>query len=334
MVVIRTRCWAVLIDANGEVVKHWRTNPCMYWDHAQLLSDGRLAAPHFERPLQLFDWNGTPVSTLLSRTHHDVEEQEDGSLLVLSFREVVSERHEALSKEKPTQTVRDDLIVELSASGEKLDEVSMFSVLESNPSEHILAPVAPTERDGNRFLDLFHTNSIHRMRPIDGRTNPIYSTENVLFTARHQHVVGVFDWRTRKLLWAWGPGQIEGPHDPTLLDNGNILLFDNGITRKWSRVIELDPETEQIVWQYDGRPDHMFYTLGRGSAQRLPNGNTLFASSDEGHAVEVTRDGAIVWEYWVPIINAKGRRATLGRATRYPAAMIDAFRNRDAPPTL
>jgi hypothetical protein len=66
----------------------------------------------------------------------------------------------------------------------------------------------------------------------------------------------------------------------------------------------------------------------------LPNGNTLFASSDEGHAVEVTRDGAIVWEYWVPIINAKGRRATLGRATRYPAAMIDAFRNRDAPPTL
>ena len=43
-----------------------------------------------------------------------------------------------------------------------------------------------------------------------------------------------------------------------------------------------------------------FFTEGRGSAQRLPNGNTLACEAERGRAIEVTPDGEIVWEFLNP----------------------------------
>jgi hypothetical protein len=37
-----------------------------------------------------------------------------------------------------------------------------------------------------------------------------------------------------------------------------------------------------------------------GSVQRLPNGNTLISESENGRAVEVTREGRVVWEFCNP----------------------------------
>ena len=45
-------------------------------------------------------------------------------------------------------------------------------------------------------------------------------------------------------------------HAPTPLPNGNLLIFDNGTLRGYSRVIELNPLTEEIAWEYDGKPEH------------------------------------------------------------------------------
>jgi hypothetical protein len=44
-------------------------------------------------------------------------------------------------------------------------------------------------------------------------------------------------------------------HDPRPLPNGNLLIFDNGPHRRdhpapYSRVIEVDPRTRAIVWEY------------------------------------------------------------------------------------
>jgi len=43
---------------------------------------------------------------------------------------------------------------------------------------------------------------------------------------------------------------VAGQHAPTLLDNGNILIFDNGVHRlndsvPYSRVIEINPATDE-----------------------------------------------------------------------------------------
>lgn len=68
-------------------------------------------------------------------------------------------------------------------------------------------------------------------------------------------------------------------HDVRRLDNGNISLFDNGVTHDppISRVLEYnlneDENTAELVWEYI-HPDSIL-GIAMGSVQRLPNGNTL-----------------------------------------------------------
>ena len=150
----------------------------------------------------------------------------------------------------------------------------------------------------------------------------IFDEGNILVSIRHQNCVAVFDWSTKELLWTWGRGELLGPHDAQVLPSGNLLIFDNGLGRKWSRVIELDPTTEEIVWEYRASPKEDFYTASRGSNQRLANGNTLIAESDEGRMFEVTREGREVWRYVVPERGPTGGRAVVIRAVRYSEGFV------------
>ena len=108
-----------------------------------------------------------------------------------------------------------------------------------------------------------------------------------------------------KILWKLGPPTVAGQHAPTLLANGNILIFDNGVHRlddsmPYSRVIEVNPATKEIVWKYQDKPAWNFFSPRMGLAQRLPNGNTLITESSFGRLFEVTSRGEIVWEYVNP----------------------------------
>ena len=94
--------------------------------------------------------------------------------------------------------------------------------------------------------------------------------------------------------------------------------------RGWSRVLEIDPLTDRIVWEYGVAESERFYSRGRGNAQRLPNGNTLITDSDNGRAFEVTHDGDLVWEFRNPfLVEKKGRkhRAPIW-ARRYPQGVL------------
>jgi hypothetical protein len=71
-----------------------------------------------------------------------------------------------------------------------------------------------------------------------------------------------------------------------------------------SRVLEIDPISKEIVWQYDascsGRPFWTFFSSFISSARRLPNGNTLICEGMNGRLFQVTPHGDIVWEYVNP----------------------------------
>ena len=115
--------------------------------------------------------------------------------------------------------------------------------------------------------------------------------------------IGTLDLETERFSWAQ-KGPWLGQHDPDLLPNGNILLFDNfghygpgGA----SRILEFDPVSLEIVWRYDGTDEQPFWTNVRGAQQRLPNGNTLITESESGRLVEVTASGEIVWEFVNPV---------------------------------
>jgi hypothetical protein len=139
---------------------------------------------------------------------------------------------------------------------------------------------------------------------------------------RNQDAIAVFDWARGEVVWSWGQGEIRGPHCASVLENGNVLLFDNRLGEGWSRVVELDPVARRIVWQWRAPNPTDLYTASRGSAQRLPNGNTLVAESDRGHAFEVTPDGDVVWDWWNPHRDAAGRPATIIRMTRHPTLLF------------
>jgi uncharacterized protein (UPF0248 family) len=111
--------------------------------------------------------------------------------------------------------------------------------------------------------------------------------------------------KTGQIVWKLGPPTVAGQHAPTVLSNGNILIFDNGVHRlddsmPYSRVIELNPATNEIVWKYQDKPTWNFFSPRMGNAQRLQNGNTLICEASFGRFFEVTNEGEIVWEYINP----------------------------------
>ena len=77
-------------------------------------------------------------------------------------------------------------------------------------------------------------------------------------------------------------------------------MFDNHPGARRSRALELDPLTLAEVWRYDGTDEQPLFSATCGTAVRLPNGNTLVTASDAGRAVEVARDGTVVWEFYSP----------------------------------
>ncbi|MFT3720925.1 aryl-sulfate sulfotransferase [Pseudorhodoferax sp.] len=102
------------------------------------------------------------------------------------------------------------------------------------------------------------------------------------------------------------PDVVSHQHAPVPLDNGHILVFDNGNFRAgahvaYSRVLEIDPrDGNRIVWQYADEVVNLFYSPFMGNAQRLPNGNTHITESSTGRLFEVTPQGEVVWEYVIP----------------------------------
>jgi hypothetical protein len=134
---------------------------------------------------------------------------------------------------------------------------------------------------------------------------------------RNIDLIGVVDIENNELVWSWGAGKLDKQHHPTLLENGNVLIFDNRPIDQASRVFELNPLFKAIEWEYKAEPPGDFYSPFRGGNQRLSNGNTLITESDRGRVFEVTPGGQIVWEFYNPIVNAdQEERAAIYRMTR------------------
>jgi hypothetical protein len=112
---------------------------------------------------------------------------------------------------------------------------------------------------------------------------------NIMVSFRNISTVVMIDRRTGEIYWKLGAPPLSGQHAPTILANGHILLFDNGPHRldqtfPFSRVLEIDPATKEIVWKYQETPVSNFFSPRISNAQRLPNGNTLINEGWFGRA--------------------------------------------------
>lgn len=103
----------------------------------------------------------------------------------------------------------------------------------------------------------------------------------------------------RKFYAQHGPNWI----GPGLAGAGHILVLNNGVDRpdgSYGSIHEIDPETGKDVWVWMAEDPSSFAPSHNGSAQRLPNGNTLSVNGTSAVIFELTPSGEVVWEYKVP----------------------------------
>ncbi|HSD49179.1 MAG TPA: arylsulfotransferase family protein, partial [Actinomycetota bacterium] len=272
-----------LVAPDGSVVKTWSGTGSTSL-RAELLANGDLLqigrvgeVPNARRYLVRLDWNGRELWRRDIDAHHDFEITPAGEILIITNEYV---------REGSGRPMLSDRLTLLSPDGEVLREVSLRDAILAAPE---ILPLHVTR-------DLLHTNSVASMHvPELADRHPIYGPDRVLVSLRNQNAIAVVDVRQGRIVWAWGRGEILQQHDASLLPGGHILLFDNGdASRRWSRVVELDPIAGRIAWEYRAPRPEDFYSRFRGTAQALPNGNVLIGSSDQGVAFEVTREGRTV----------------------------------------
>ena len=319
---------AFLLDMDGEVLHSWRApyrkafpdsevadRLVTYWRRTFLLPGGDLLA--------IFEGQGLIRLTATSdvvwandlRAHHDLHVLDDGSLWVL-------DRETRLAPGiHPELVVLEDFVTLLDADGTIQRRVSLLAALQASPWAHDWSDWEPGQTG-----DLMHTNTLH---VLDGRIAdvvPAFQAGNILLSSFMLDLIFVLDPETEQVVWAM-EGDFRQQHDPQVLDNGNLLLFDNlgggAVEGESSAVLELDPATGEVLWAYRGSPGKPFLSETCGLVQRLPDGHTLVTETDSGRAFEVTPEGEIVWEFYNPFRGGDEGQyiATLMEVARLPADM-------------
>ena len=307
---------AHLIDIDGREAHRWAYEQGETWHYAEMLPDGRLLAIVKEVEgrcpgmLLELDWDSKLLWKADVAAHHDLDRLASGNTLVVC-RDYVE--NPAIREGR----IKSDAILELAPGG----AVAWEWHLDQHVAE--IASLVPLDFPRPDY-DWAHTNTVEALpdTPTAAR-DARFRAGNVLFSGRHIDTIGVIDRATGEVVWAWGPGEIDKQHMPTMLPNGHILIFDNGCEAKRSRIVELDPLAGQIVWQYVADPPESFFTHSRGASERLPNGNTFITESNTGRLFEVTPAGEIVWEFLNPDLLPKGTRQPLYRALRYPRPRVE-----------
>lgn len=306
---------ALLVDSAGEIVHAWRIRGARRVEYARLLDDGDLIAVAVGEGIVRVDVDGAPRWRHASNAHHEIAPDRDGGWVALGKHTMRLARRDGSAP-----VVGFDHVDFLDASGRLRGQWSTSDNIDALRAFHGEAPV---ER-GDDEDDFYHVNSVQVLpdTPL-GRRDARFAAGNWLVCLRNVDLVAVVGRASGRVTWHWGPGTLDYPHMPQLLPGGTLLVFDNGTHRGHSIVREIDPTTGDEVWSYGARPDERFFSAYRGSCQRLPNGNTLICSSDEGRVFEVTRDGDVVWDFYNPIRDAAGRRRGIYRCERVPPAAVE-----------
>jgi hypothetical protein len=192
--------------------------------------------------------------------------------------------------------VLDNSIEVLDVGGKSQDRISILEAFERSPFAPQLSRIDRKRLKKNG--DVFHTNAIRILKG-SASNHPLFRAGNLLISVRELDAVAVVDPRSGKVVWSLA-SMWRRQHDPVLLDDGTLLLFDNLGRGGRSRVVEIDPITQELLWSFPAAGAFDLYSDCCGKVQRLSNGNTLITETARGRAIEVTREGRVVWEFVNP----------------------------------
>ena len=280
-----------------------------FWRRALLLPGGDLLVIWEYIGMARIDSRSQLKWAALNGAHHDVSVDKAGLIYVLTReKKIIPE----INREEP---VIEDFVTILSPDGQLVKKISLLRAFERSEYAPLLVPM-------KNAGDLLHANTVQVLDGSLAAASAHFREGNLLVSSHALGVIAVLDPAQEKVVWALS-GQWRAQHRPRLLATGGILMFDNFGTMRvgQSRALEVDPFTQQIAWRYGEAEGQGFYSMSGGYIQRLPNGNTLITSSNEGRAFEVTPDKAVVWEYRNPFRSGEKNEliATLEQVERLPA---------------
>jgi len=233
----------------------------------------------------------------MKQAHHNAAVAPDGKIYG-QLHYVVHEPWPGL--EHITTPFVDDTVVVLTPDGKEIKEVSVMKAIQNSDFESLLMYA---ERDNPRG-DILHVNKVEYITAEMAEVLPFADEGQLLISIRNLDVLAVMDIDEETITWAVR-GYWRMQHDPDVLENGNVLIYDNrgDLGRGGrTRIVEIDPKNLALewVWPEEGDKENLLYSSVYGSQQRLPNGNTLVSESNNGLIVEVTEAGEKVWSYYVP----------------------------------
>src|SRR5262245_38083503 len=234
------------------------------------------------------------------KCHHDLDVADDGTIYAIT-NETVDHVPPGL-EHIPTPCIVDYVDV-ISPEGKQLKRIALLEALAASPYAPLLSMIerpsaggpmttlgspdgrlSPLQDDALR-RDVLHTNAIKVLSPALAPKFPLFRAGQLLLSLRSLDALVVLDPDSAKVVWA-ARGPWRAQHDPSFLDNGHLLLFDNFGSPRGSRVLEYDPQTQGYPWTYPGEKGTRFFSHIRGMTQRLPNGNTLIVKIGRASCME------------------------------------------------
>ena len=130
---------------------------------------------------------------------------------------------------------------------------------------------------------------------------------NYLISAPIEDQIWKIDSKTGKLVWRFGrngdfkmdsTAYFSFQHTPYIMDNGDLMLFDNGLydQRSGGKAFHLDEKNRTATTTINALLPADKYTSRMGSCYLMPNGNLLQCSSKTGSVMVTDKKGKVLWE--------------------------------------
>jgi len=306
-----------LIDMDGQVVHRWtfshiRPGYGRLLKNGNLLmsgSDVNLPTPPKDEPTKAplpfeqhvtrlggyhttlveVNWQGDVVWEYVNRgQHHDFFRFDNGNTMVPEWVELPEDLHRGvrggykMPRERLPRLLGDDL-VEVDPQGKEVRRINTWKLLDP-----VKDPIHPTMRR----WEWTHVNALD-----------VNQKGDIVFSARNADRLAIIDAETQEIRWKYS--KTHAQHNVTWVNENNIQVFDNG--QASSRVLEIDPVTDETVWSYHGVPFHQFFSGHISGASQLPGGNVLVCEGTSGRLFEVNRAREVVWEWINPFVNNNTR---------------------------
>jgi hypothetical protein len=305
-----------VVNFHGEPVHQWNIDWHKIWSDAthvpekmiprgkpgtqihgsRLMDNGDIVFNFENLGLVRLDPCGTTVFKVPYPTHHAIDVDEKGHFWLPGQTNYLSKLAEYPNYIPP---FKDDTVVEISADGELLSEISIMALLRDNGYPGLMYLSVLKDKSTRVSGDVYHLNDVE-VFPAD-LDEGVFQHGDIMLSLRNINTILVFNKHTRKIRYL-SIGKFVRQHDPDFIDGNTISVYDNNHIAPASfghssRIVILSALNDQLTTYISGSEELPFYSRKMGKHQWLENGNLLILEAMNGRLLEISPDKKLVWDY-------------------------------------